>query len=121
MPLYDYRCPACGAESELYRSISSDAKPSCCGSAMVQIHKSAPSGFVQAAAHYLCPVTLQPVTTRHQRSEIMKRENLVEARPAYEVVRDRKKWRENVTALANAGPQLAPEQIDKLAKQARLQ
>lgn len=77
-------------------------------------------GSIQAEAHYRCPVTGVPVTSRKQRSEIMKRENLREALPASEVIRNKRKWRERINTLANSGPQLTAEQANKLAAQAGL-
>ncbi len=121
MPLYDYRCPACGEEAELYRTLSDHATaPQHCGQSMVQIHKAAPMGSVQVEARYQCPVTGVAVTSRRQRLEIMKRENLREALPAAEVIRNKRKWRERINTLANSGPQITAEQANKLAAQAGL-
>ncbi len=122
MPLYDFRCQTCEAEVEAYRSIrdSESEPPTHCGAAMVKVHKRAPMGSIQVDACYRCPVTGDAVTSRRQRSEIMKRHNLVDALPAHEVIRDSKKRRERLNALANSGPQISAEAQERLASQAGL-
>ena len=105
MPLYDYRCPVCGEEAELYRTLSDHATaPQHCGQDMVQVHKSAPFGAVQMEARYRCPATGEGVTSWKQRREIMRRHNLVDlsdAPAAKQREREAKKWAE-IRRLANA-------------------
>ena len=96
MPLYDYRCPACGEEAELYRTISDHATaPQHCGQDMVQIHKSAPFGAVQMEARYVCPATGQKITTWKQRKETFARHNLCDVSDMNSstwYAKEKKKW-----------------------------
>jgi putative FmdB family regulatory protein len=105
MPLYDYRCRACGEETEVYRSVSADATaPQHCGQAMEQFHTRAPMGTVQAETHYLCPATGQQITSRKQRLETFRKHNLADVSDmssAKQYERDKRKW-EGIRKLANA-------------------
>ena len=104
MPLYDYRCRACGVETEVYRSVSAaDTPPEHCGAAMEQFHSRAPMGSVQAETHYLCPATGQKVTTRKQRLETFRKHGLADVSDmssAKQYERDKRKW-EGIRKLAS--------------------
>jgi putative FmdB family regulatory protein len=81
MPVYDYHCPRCGADAEAYNSIDArrtDA-PICCGERM-ELAVSAPYGYVAGRWDaYKCVATGKVISTKRQRSEEMKRANLVDA------------------------------------------
>lgn len=78
--MYEYECQSCGTEYEAFRPVKDHANgPICCGAISKQVIRTAPIGFVDREIHYRCPVTGSGVTSRRQRNEIMKRNNLMDA------------------------------------------
>ena len=79
--LYDYRCLQCGKEVEEFNRISERRTnaPVCCGERMDLFMSAAPYGWVDREIRYVCPVTNQGITSRYQRNETMKRNDLMDA------------------------------------------
>lgn len=81
MPLYVYKCKACGKVEEAYRSIADrHTGPECHGEMEFQISTPmiAPVLGGGSIPGYQCPVSGEHVTSRRRRREIMKEHNLVE-------------------------------------------
>lgn len=82
MPLYEYRCRQCGAESEAYNRIAEreSGAPACaCGGQTEPFIGTPPMGHVQGECHYVCPKTGEQITSRKQRAENFARHGLMDA------------------------------------------
>ncbi len=55
MPIYEYRCPSCGAEFERFQKISDDSRPSCevCGAEHVDRLISASAFHLKGSGWYV--------------------------------------------------------------------
>lgn len=83
MPLYAYKCPSCGAESDDFNRIDErHTNAPNCDACAVQMAMVIPPvrGSVQETCHYLCPQTGQGVTSWAQRRNIFAEHRLVDAR-----------------------------------------
>lgn len=82
MPIYHYKCSECGKEADEYNKINDrkDNAPKCHGKMALVIipPQIAPVLGGGSIPGYKCPVTGKFVTSRKERREIMKRNNLVE-------------------------------------------
>ena len=80
--IYDYRCHECGAIAlDVYNRIA-DRKtnaPVHCDKPMEIAILTAPWGYVDNMAEYMCPITNVGITTRRQRNEMMAREGVIDA------------------------------------------
>jgi hypothetical protein len=106
MPTYTYRC-ACGAVRDQFASVEERNAniPDCHGPMVRQMQPAMVS--VQADMHARSPIDGTPLTSRRQRSEYMKRNDLQEALPASEVIRATAKRKAENERLAAQLPQLA--------------
>lgn len=97
MPLYDYRCPKCGAvRADVFNRMreSESNAPACCGSAMAIVIQ-LPMVTIQPEAFYKCPATGINVTSWRQRRNIFAEHRLMDANdnPPSVAIRDTdKKW-----------------------------
>lgn len=113
--MYDYECKSCGLRQlDIYNRIDDRKKnaPVCCDKAMEIVILTAPYGFVDNMEEYMCPVTMQGVTTRRQRNEIMAREKLIDANDFMKTPEQRKA---QVEKVEDDRKMIAKEQ-EKLAK-----
>ena len=81
MPTYVYRCPDYHI-TEKVTNLAGHARNVPCGTCEKEARQvlTAPRlVYVDNMPSYECPVTGQHVTTRHQRNEIMKQNDMVEA------------------------------------------
>lgn len=81
MPLYAFRCAACGSDQDQFARVDDrDANPPvCCDAAMVR-QISAPMVSVPGAEAYKCPMTGEVVTTNRRRKYLMEANGVVDAR-----------------------------------------
>jgi putative FmdB family regulatory protein len=100
MPMYLYRCAECGAARDQFDRVSDrDANiPECHGAMERQICM--PLVSVQTDICAKSPIDGTVLTSRRQRTEYMKRNDLQEARPSSEVIREATKRRRDNEALA---------------------
>lgn len=110
MPMYSYRCSDCGAVADQYSPVSErDSNiPACHGPMTRQLCPAMVS--VQADMHAISPIDGTPLTSRRKRTEYMKRNDLQEALPAKEVIRNANARRRANEELAAKNPKL-PEPI----------
>jgi putative FmdB family regulatory protein len=111
MPIYEYRCAACGATQDAFARIDDrdTSAPHCCGQATARM-LSAPMVSVPQNCEYKCPVTDQIVTSYRQRRNIMAEHNLRDAndlKPSYVIEQTKKKTAAR-QALAAQLPGLPP-------------
>jgi putative FmdB family regulatory protein len=88
MPEYEYRCAACGAEFERYRSMAEYAEPTRCDCGAMAARAIITPPHVDRAflgstnmPGYKCIVTDEYVTSKKKRREILARTGLEEAAP----------------------------------------
>ena len=121
--IYDYKCQLCEAQiTDVYNKIA-DRKtnaPQHCGEPMSIVILQAPFGFVDNMKDYMCPITNVGITTRNQRNEMMKRENVIDANDhlSTKKQRDAKVAKVEATrALAEKhSPAGVQNQVDKWAR-----
>ena len=111
MPIYAYKCDACGRNQDHFNSIANrDNAPECCGAAMsrkltacmVQV----PGGI---DVDYRCPVSGEVVQSMRKRRYIMEQNGLVDARDLQDTWKRKlasdKAEREEIAAVNNAIPE----------------
>lgn len=110
MPMYSYRCSDCGAVADQYSRVSErDSNiPNCHGPMTRQLCPATVS--VQADICAASPIDGTVLTSRRARTEYMKRNDLQEALPAKEVIRDAMARRRKNEELAAKLPKL-PDKI----------
>lgn len=118
MPMYSYRCADCGAVADQYSPVSerNDNIPECHGQMTRQLSVSSIS--VQCDTHAISPIDGTHLTSRRQRAEYMKRNDLAEAAPAAETIRRRKAEKAENQRLAAQIPTLPEHVIRQLQAQA---
>lgn len=122
--LYDYRCSECNTVTERANSVANrhTNAPECCGQKMgIAIFLSAPIGFVDNMEEYVCPVTMQGVTSRKQRNEIMAREGLISANDFYKPKSFRDKQEKKTADLKKQMDERPPELVEQVNAWARKQ
>ncbi len=85
MPAYECRCPKCN-NTGIYRTTIARMNvdiPTCCGVKMKREIRTPIFGTVENV-NYKCPATGVHLTSKKQRAEVMKRNELVEAAPVEE-------------------------------------
>ena len=111
MPLYAYKCAACGRDADEFNRIAErDNGPSCCNAAMgrkltacmVQV----PGGI---DVDYRCPVSGEVVQSMRKRRYIMEQNGLVDARDLQDTWKRKlasdKAERDEIAAVNNAIPE----------------
>lgn len=81
MPIYDYRCSACGEEYHNIKNAIAERRtnaPKCCDGETSIVIRPVRDAIVRNFEPYECPVTGQGVSTPSQRRDIMARHDLVE-------------------------------------------
>lgn len=111
MPLYTYRCEACGGRMTATRKIADrHAAPDCCGPTHLVITA---VGVIPPAwnVSYFCQALGQPITSMRQRQQIMKERDLVDARelgsPNWE------RMQEQATAVKAAAQDDLPQELER--------
>lgn len=99
MPIYEFRCAACGGSQDCFKHIAErDDAPACACGAPTTRALSAPMVSIPANLSYQCPVTGQAVSSERQRDRIMKENRLIDANdftPSYMVDRKRRQTQAN--------------------------
>ena len=114
MPLYAYKCPSCGAESDDFNRIDErHTHAPNCDHCAVQMSMVIPPvrGIVQETAHYVCPATGERVTSWRQRRNIMAKHDLVDARDINNADA-RKKRRDNKRMKLEKAREACPQIAD---------
>lgn len=116
MPLYAYKCPACGTDTEDFNRVDDrhTNAPVCqCGTRMA-MQICPVRGNVQQDAHYVCPATGEKVTSWRQRRNIMAKHDLVDARDI-NTPEARRKRREAKRAKLERAKAACPQIADAVA------
>jgi putative FmdB family regulatory protein len=113
MPIYAFKCPACGASQDAFLHIADrdTSAPECCG-AKTERQITACMVFVRAFESHKSVITGEIIQSERQRREMMAREGLVDAndyKPA-DVIAKKKAERAKNYELAAGLPTL-PEAI----------
>ena len=110
MPLYAYKCAACGRDADEFNRIADrDNGPDCCGAAMArrltECMVSVPGGI---DVDYKCPLSGEVVQSMRKRQYIMEKNGLVDARDLQDTWKRRlandRAEREEIAAVNNAIP-----------------
>lgn len=116
MPIYDYLCPECGAERELFNRVSERRTnaPDCHGP--MDIKLSANLGYVQRECRYECPVTGKVVTSHRERRNVMAEHDLVDAndfKPDMAHRKAKKRYDDNAAKAALLKTPLSDKVLDQ--------
>ena len=80
MPIYAYKCAACGREQDEFNKVDDrDNGPTCCAAAMGR-RLTAAMVTVRAFESYKCPMTDQVIHSERQRRYTMEQNNVVDSR-----------------------------------------
>ena len=111
MPVYEAFCHKCGKVEDYVRKAADYLNtPECCGQKMEKMIFSPPMGYCENI-HYQSPITGQPITTKQQRIEDLRRSN---SRP-WEGLEQEKK---EAARSAQYAEQEADKKIEKAVVQA---